>query len=423
VYVPHNTTASVASDTDFHWQAWGIFLAYYLSNSTFPGATHLEYSLIGGLAISQALLISPLVHASNRKLGTWFNMLIGTVLVSLSMIGASFSAKIWHLFLSQGLLFGYGMGFLYITAMAVLPQWFGKKRSLAVGIAASGAGLGGLAYNLGASAAIESLGLKWTYRLLAFCTLTANLFSSLLLKDRNSSVRPRDKVFNFREYGYVEVILVITWGFLTELGYIVLLYSLPNYASSVGLSARQGSVIGALLNLGLAVGRPIVGFCSDAFGHINVAAVMTAACGFLCLVLWIPAKTYPVLLIFAITSGTAAGTFWGCVTPVTTEVVGLQRLPSAFSMICLLLVLPTTFAEPIALQIASQSGYLASQIFVGCMFFGGAASVCALRSWKICEVRNKAHRERQQEFSHSATGEPKKSSWISPRWLFTVQKV
>lgn len=34
------------------------------------------------------------------------------------------------------------------------------------------------------------------------------------------------------------------------LGYIVLLFSLPNYARSIGLSAHQGSVIGAVLNLG-----------------------------------------------------------------------------------------------------------------------------------------------------------------------------
>lgn len=423
MYVPNDTAANVTSYIDIHWQAWGIFLAHYLANSTFPGASRLEYSLIGGLAISQALLISPLVHASNRKLGTRLTMLIGTVLLSLAMIGASFSTKIWHLFLTMGLLFGYGMGLLYITAMAILPQWFGKNRSLAVGIAASGAGLGGLTYNLGASAAIESLGLPWTYRLLGFCMLAANLLGSLLLKDRNRFVKPGGRAFNFREYGYVEVILVTIWGFLTELGYIVLLFSLPNYANSVGLSAHQGSVIGALLNLGLTIGRPVVGFCSDSFGRINVAAIMTAVCGFLCLALWIPAKTYAVLLVFAITSGTAAGTFWCCVTPVMTEVVGLQRLPSTFSMILLQLVLPTTFAEPIALQLASHSGYLASQIFVGCMFVGGAVSVCALRSWKICEIKSKAHREREQQFSDGAASELKKWSWINPRWFFMAQKV
>ena len=43
---------------------------------------------------------------------------------------------------------------------------------------------------------------------------------------------------------------MLGWGFFSMLGYIVLLFSLPNYARSIGLSAQQGSVIGALLNLG-----------------------------------------------------------------------------------------------------------------------------------------------------------------------------
>ena len=73
---------------------------------------------------------------------------------------------------------------------------------------------------------------------------------------------------------------------------------------------------------------------------------MTGLCGIFCLALWVPAKNYAVLLIFALASGTVTGTFWGTVVPVTAEVVGLQRLPSAFGMICLPLVVPTVFAEP-----------------------------------------------------------------------------
>lgn len=48
----------------------------------------------------------------------------------------------------------------------------------------------------------------------------------------------------------MEFLLMLGWGFFSMLGYIVLLFSLPNYARSIGLSAQQGSVIGALLNLG-----------------------------------------------------------------------------------------------------------------------------------------------------------------------------
>ena len=252
-------------------QAWGIFLAHYLAHSTFPNATQLEYALIGGMSTSQALFISPLVGLANDKIGIRASLLIGTFLLSLSMLTASFASKVWHLFLSQGVCFGWGLGFLYITAAPVLPQWFSSRRSLAVGIASSGAGFGGLAYNLLAGATVEALGWQWTYRILALCTAVINVICSFLLKDRNRTVRPRNKAFNFREFGHISVLLVIFWGIFTELGYVSLIFSLPNYALSIGLSARQGSVVGAVLNLGLGFGRPIVGFLSDKFGRIDIA--------------------------------------------------------------------------------------------------------------------------------------------------------
>lgn len=392
-----------------------MFLAHYLAERTFPGATELQYALIGGLSISQALLVSPIVSMSNRKVGTRSTLLIGTILVFVSLLGASFATEIWHLFLSQGLCFGYGMGFLYITATAILPKWFSSRRSLVLGIASSGAGIGGLAYNLGAGAGVQTIGLPWTYRILAFCSLAVNLISSILLKDRKTINREKEKAFDFRDYGRVQVLLVVTWGFLTELGYIVLLYSLPNYATSVGLSASQGSIIGAMLNLGLGIGRPLIGYYSDVLGRINMASIMTAICGIFCLAIWVPAETFPVLVVFALLSGSVMGTFWTCFAPVTAEVVGMQRMPSTLSMICFSLVLPTTFAEPIALQIVSSSGYLSSQIFVGCMFLGGAASTLALRSWKISEIENKARAEQEQS--------PRKDFWLTPRRLFVTRKI
>ena len=36
-------------------QSYGIFLAHYLSDNTFPGATALDYAFVGGLSISLAL--------------------------------------------------------------------------------------------------------------------------------------------------------------------------------------------------------------------------------------------------------------------------------------------------------------------------------------------------------------------------------
>src|SRR5699024_11636292 len=66
------------------------------------------------------------------------------------------------------------------------------------------------------------------------------------------------------------------------------------------------------------------------------------------------------------------------------------------------------------LQIVSSSGYLSSQVFVGCMFLAGAASTLALRSWKISEIENKARAEQEQS--------PRKDFWLTPRRLFRSEE-
>ena len=149
---------------------------------------------------------------------------------------------------------------------------------------------------------------------------------------------------------------------------------------------------------------------------------MTALCGILCLALWVPANSYAVLLVFALLSGTATGTFWGTVVPVTAEVVGLQRLASAFGIICLPLTVPTIFAEPIALQLVSTSGYMSAKLFVGCMFLLGATSTWALRSWKICDIEDKERRERAIDLVEGST-HMKEKLWLTPRRLFMNKHV
>ncbi|KAL1582092.1 hypothetical protein WHR41_09172 [Cladosporium halotolerans] len=404
--------------------SWGVFLAHFLSQSQFENATHLQYALIGGLSISQALLVSSVVSTSNDKLGTRASLAIGTLLISVSMLASSYATSVWQLFLSQGACFGYGMGFLYITGSAVLPQWFSKRRSLAVAISSSGAGFGGLAYNLGVGSGIEQLGWRWTYIVLAISTLLANTVCVMLIRDRNKVVQPQRRFFDRRLFAHVSTWLIITWGVVTDLGYITLLYSLPNYSLSIGLTARQGSVVGAMLSLGIALGRPPMGYWADRHGRINVAIFTTAACGVLCFALWIPAKSYAVLIIFALTSGTVTGTFWASVVPVTAEIVGMQKLSLAFSMVCLSLVLPTTFAEGIALGLVSSSGYLSAQVFVGCMYVLGALSIWGLRSWKVRETDDDELREREGR-SSLAVGTPRAYTkfWLTQRGLFLRQKV
>lgn len=388
----------VAACATINAHTWGlnssyaVFLAHYLSNAVFPGATPLQYAFIGGLSISQALIVSPVATLTTRLFGTRTTLLIGVFFETLSFIGASFTTRIWHLFLSQGICFGWGMGFMFVGSVGIAAQWFTTHRSLANGISAAGSGLGGLVYSLSAQAMIRSIGLPWAFRVLGIIAFVVNTCCALLIRDRNKQIGSSQLSFDYRLFKKMEFLGLMVFGILSMLGYVVLLFSLPSYARSVGLSASQGSIIGALLNLGQALGRPPIGYFSDTIGRLNMASTMTFLCGLFCLVIWIFAKSFGVVVFFGMLVGTVAGTYWAVVSPVTVEVMGLKRLPSALSITWLVLVLPTTFSEPIGLEIVAFNGgsYTGAIFFTGFMYIGAAVFLWLVRAWKIGQLEEEA---------------------------------
>lgn len=368
--------------------AYAVFLAYYLKNDAFPGSSPLEFAFVGGLSISMAMLISPVATTLVRIRGTRVTILLGVLFETASFIGASFASKIWHLFLSQGVCFGFGMGLIFVASVSVPPQWFTTKRSLANATSAAGSGLGGLIYSLATNTAIKSVGLPWAFRILGIIAFAVNTTCALLVRDRNLQIGSVVLAFDLTLFRRFEYNLMQAWGFFSMLGYVVLLFSLPNFGASIGLTAHQGSVVSAIFQLGQMLGRPPIGFFSDSFGRINMAATMTFLAGLFSLVIWIFAKSYGVLIFFALVGGAVAGTFWATIAPVGAEVCGLKALPSALSLTWLVLVLPTTFSEPIALEIAERSSarYLGTQLFAGFMYIAAALCLWCVRVWKIGEV-------------------------------------
>lgn len=381
--------------------SYGVFLAHYLSTDAYQGATYLQYAFVGGLSISCAMLVSPLATLSTRRFGTHATLSFGTALEVIGLIGASFAYNIWHLFLSQGLAFGIGMGFLFVGSVGIPPQWFTTKRSLANGISASGSGFGGLVYSLAAGAMIRSIGIAWCFRVLGLLAFTLNTICIALIRDRNKIIGSRHAPFDVKLFKRPEYLLLNGYGFFSMLGYIALVFSLADYGKKVGLTASQASVLSAMLNLGQGLGRPPIGYFSDAIGRINMAGLTTFLCSLLCFVVWIFAKSYGVLIFYALVGGTVTGTFWATVGPVAVEVVGLQDLPSALNLEWLIIVLPCTFSEPVALEIVEHSGnYLGAQLLVGFMYLAGALCVMLLRGWKVGELNEIARIKDQNPENH-----------------------
>ena len=237
---------------------------------------------------------------------------------------------------------------------------------------------------------------------------------------------------------------------MSELGYTVLLFSLPNYARSIGLDAKQGSIVAALLNLSTFFVRILLGHSSDVLGRINITTITPGFCGTSCLALWIFAKSFAVLCFFAIPAGMVCGAFWVTVAPVAADVTGLSKLPSTLSIVMVLMVIPATcksvtisqvakvhtliprltsmpaVAECIGLAFRRSTGNinLDTQIFVGLMFIGACICTLFLRSLKIGRAREEAGVEGGREIERRANvHQQSKASFREPHSYFGRSKV
>ena len=94
------------------------------------------------------------------------------------------------------------------------------------------------------------------------------------------------------------------------LGYITLLFSLSDFALSVGISQQRATDIIGFLNIGTAVGRPIIGIVSDKSDIFDVTGILTLTCGLSCFAFWIPTQSYGLLVFFSIIAGAILGVFW-----------------------------------------------------------------------------------------------------------------
>lgn len=96
-----------------------------------------------GFLVSAA--ISPVVGRLMDRRGPRFVIEIGVAITAAGLLGATLIATPWQLYLTLGLLVGTGANFMgYSVHSQFLPNWFMRRRALAIGVAFSGVGAGGI---------------------------------------------------------------------------------------------------------------------------------------------------------------------------------------------------------------------------------------------------------------------------------------
>lgn len=140
--------------------SFGVFQPYYEvtlrevpSAVSWIGTTQIFMFFVIG-AFSGRASDAGLVHEA---------VFVGTGLIVIGIFMTSLSSQYYQLLLSQGICVGLGMGILFMPGLSVSASYFKDKKSLAVGIVASGAGSGGLVYPAMVQQLLPRIGLVSNY--------------------------------------------------------------------------------------------------------------------------------------------------------------------------------------------------------------------------------------------------------------------
>ncbi|CAH1271591.1 SLC16A12 [Branchiostoma lanceolatum] len=116
--------------------------------------------------------------------GTMFGFrpvaMVGGVLAAVGCILTSFAGSIVHLYLTTGVLTGFGSSLAFIPSMSMVGKYFDKKRALANGIAFSGVSVGNIVFPPVFTYLIEEYGWRGSFLIAAGVMLNITAFAALL---------------------------------------------------------------------------------------------------------------------------------------------------------------------------------------------------------------------------------------------------
>lgn len=170
------------------------------------------------------------------------------------------------------------------------------------------------------------------------------------------------------------------------MGYFIAMYSVASYATDgLGLSQTEAAAVQSFLSAGLMIGRPLTGFALDRGGRVNIALLANVTAGITCWALWLPARSFAVLAVFAFLHGCAAGSVWSAALPVTAQVVGPSQLGPALAMFWLVAAAPAAVSSALATVLLDYSrhalgkhgpeAYAIPIIFCGALYFVSGLSL------------------------------------------------
>ncbi|OMP85497.1 Riboflavin transporter MCH5 [Diplodia seriata] len=377
-----NTARSSHTRPQGYISSFGLFQSYY--TATFDVAP----SAISWIGSVQILLIYLVGTFSGRALDAGHFRAVTAAGFALQVAGVfatSVSTRYWHLFLAQGVCKGLGDGLVFCPAVALVATYFAARRSLAIGVMATGGATGGVAFPLVARQLLTRVGFGWTVRVMGFVVLfNACVFCAVArVRVRSAAKNIKRPLVEWAAFAEPAYSLFCAGMFLNLWAVFFAYFYVGSYARDV-LRASDATALTLLLVMN-AVGVPArlgCGWVADRLGPVNtlVPAVFCAGVLFFC---WIAVGSLGGLYAFCVVYGFFGGgiqsLFPAACASLTTDMEKMGvRTGMCFSVVSFACLTGPPIAG--ALIQRRDGGYLYAQLFSGAAMMAGTLTLMAAKA-------------------------------------------
>ncbi|GCC20366.1 hypothetical protein chiPu_0018925 [Chiloscyllium punctatum] len=321
---------------------------------------------------------------------------------------------------------GFGWALVFTPSVAAVSRYFNKRRTLAMGMAFTGVGIGSFVFSPLFQYLIDEY--MWRGALLVIAGMMLNLMvcgaliRPLTLKeDLVRAMAPgedslccqgaRNVIFDLldlsllRHWPFLTLVLSVT---LINAGYFVPYVHFVAHAQSIGFDEYQAAFLMSVAGVMDLIGRLLSGWFSDLrklrLVHILILWTMLTGLSLLAIPL---GRTYPVLMLIGMAYGFCAGALTPVVFSLLPEIVGIGRIYGALGLLQMLESVGGLLGAPISGWLRDATGnYTASFVVAGTFLLlsslvligiPGALSCSCLPPARHPQTKNTKEEEEEEE--------------------------
>lgn len=281
-------------------------------------------------------------------------IMFSAILFLIGFYTASKITSIWGLYLSYGVICGFGVGLNYNAILATVPKWFPGKGGFVTGTLLMGMGLGSLVLGIVAKRIMDILLWPSTFRILAIVFFIVFIFGSFFIKNPEGNAKQETEVGKTKQYTLPEMLktkdfwMIFIWSTIASSIGLGIVSNAAYMAIEIGVSDRLLPLMVGMVSVGNGMGRLISGAIADrlsgkkAMGISNLVFLIGLAIAIL-------ANSTGIVIFIAIgfvLGGVGYGTSPSLSAAITKIRFGEKHYPQNLSVLVLVLI-PASLIGPI----------------------------------------------------------------------------